>query len=140
MRLFDPSLIWTPLPHRFKSSLNDFIFEETLHIFFPYEHYAVVSYFFLIAVLKTVPPPFSLNYPNNKIITIASEAPSPCILYMYGNLRQQIRSLKTIIDLGYKPIFLFLCPELISKVYPAQPSRARPNHDSLWRLIFQTVL
>ena len=48
--------IWTHLPHRFKSSLKGFLFEDTLHIFFLYEHYAVVSYFFSKCRFKNSPP------------------------------------------------------------------------------------
>ena len=42
------------------------------------------------------------------------------------------KSLEMVVDLGRKPIFLFLCPQFISKVDPALPEPAMTLLDGLY--------
>ena len=61
------------------------------------------------------------------VLVERKEADSACI---YENLRQRIKSLEMVGMSSFENnLFLFVCPEYISKVDPT-----RPDHDALYQL------
>ena len=59
------------------------------------------------------------------------EAFIACIFIACIGIRIVENALNSCRDFGYKPIFLFLCPEFIPKVDPARSDPKRRDHDAI---------